>query len=115
MALLLVLWAGTLLAILLGGYAVLARTQGLQARYRVAQTQAHYAAQAGLMRAIQALYDAPTRRWVADGRSYRIAFGQAQVEVSAVGENGKVDCRPTRRSNWPRISWPGANRPRPRA
>lgn len=91
MALLLVLWAGTLLAILLGGYAVLARTQGLQARYRVAQTQAHYAAQAGLMRAIQALYDAPTRRWVADGRSYRVAFGQAQVEVSAVGENGKVD------------------------
>lgn len=92
MALLLVLWVATLLAILLGGYAVLARTQGLQARYRLAQAQAHYAAQAGLMRAIQAIYDPqPARRWVADGRSYRIAFAQAQVDVSAVSENGKVD------------------------
>ena len=43
-ALLLVLWACTLLAILLGGYAALARTEGLQARYQFAQTQAHYAA-----------------------------------------------------------------------
>lgn len=92
MALLLVLWAATLLAILLGGYAVLARTQGLQARYRLAQTQAHYAAQAGLMRAVLGLYDTqPTERWVADGRSYRFAFGAAQVEVSAVSDNGKVD------------------------
>lgn len=92
MALLLVLWATTLLAILLGGYAVLARTQGLQARYRLAQTQAHYVAQAGLMRAIQDLHATqPGRRWLADGRSYRFAFGQAQLEVSAVSDNGKVD------------------------
>lgn len=91
-ALLLVLWASTLLAILLGGYAVLARTEGLQARYQFARTQAHYAAQAGLMRAVYGLHDAQAKqRWVADGRPYSFAFGGARIQVSAVSENGKVD------------------------
>lgn len=91
-ALLVVLWASTLLAILLGGYAVLARTEGLQARYQFAQTQAHYAAQAGLARAVYGLHDAqPAQRWVADGRPYTLAFDQARIEVSAVSEEGKVD------------------------
>lgn len=91
-ALLLVLWASTLLAILLGGYAVLARTEGLQARYEFARTQAYYAAQAGLMQALYQLHDAqPKQRWVADGRTYTFKFGQARIQVSAVSENGKVD------------------------
>ena len=66
-ALLLVLWASTLLAILLGGYALQARTEGLQARYQFAQTQAHYAAEAGLMRAVYGLQDPrPGQRWIGD-------------------------------------------------
>ena len=91
-ALLLVLWASTLLAVLLGGYAVLARTEGLQARYQFAQTQAHYAAEAGLMRAVYALQDPqPKQRWIGDGRTYTVHFDQAKVEISAIGESGKVD------------------------
>jgi general secretion pathway protein K len=91
-ALLLVLWACTLLAILLGGYAALARTEGLQARYQFTQTQAHYAAEAGLMRAIYGVQDPlPKQRWLADGRSYSFRFGRATVVVSATGEGGKVD------------------------
>jgi general secretion pathway protein K len=91
-ALLLVLWACTLLAILLGGYAALARTEGLQARYQFAQTQAHYAAEAGVMRAVYGLYDvSPKQRWIGDGRLYRFRYGEATVSVSAVGESGKVD------------------------
>jgi len=78
-ALLLVLWACTLLAILLGGYAALARTEGLQARYQFAQTQAHYAAEAGIMRAFYGLQDQHygiQRKW--QGRSqYRHAGGAA--------------------------------------
>ena len=91
-ALLLVLWACTLLAILLGGYAAMARTEGLQARYQFAQTQAHYAAEAGVMRAFYGLQD-PTikNRWVGDGRSYSFAYDDATVKVSAIGEGGKVD------------------------
>ncbi|WEN15300.1 type II secretion system protein GspK [Rhodanobacter sp. AS-Z3] len=91
-ALLLVLWACTLLAILLGGYAALARTEGLQARYQFAQTQAHYAAEAGLMRAAYALQDPqPKQRWMADGRLYSFHYNDATVTVRAIDEGGKVD------------------------
>jgi general secretion pathway protein K len=91
-ALLVVLWACTLLAIMVGGYAMLARTEGLQARYQFAQTQAHYAAEAGLMRAIYALQDPQLQqRWMPDGRIYPLDFDGAKVNVSIVSENGKVD------------------------
>ncbi|WP_430391599.1 general secretion pathway protein GspK [Dyella sp. 20L07] len=91
-ALLVVLWACTLLAILLGGYAMLARTEGLQARYQFAQTQAHYAAEAGLMRAIYGLQDPqPQQRWTADGRIYPFVFDGAKINVSIIDESGKVD------------------------
>lgn len=91
-ALLVVLWACTLLAILLGGYAMLARTEGLQARYQFAQTQAHYAAEAGVMRAVYALQDPQvTQRWQPDGRVYPFEFDGARVNVSIIDEGGKVD------------------------
>ena len=91
-ALLVVLWACTLLAILVGGYAVLARTEGLQARYQFAQTQAHYAAEAGVMRAIYALQDPQQdQRWITDGRNYPFAFDGAKVSISIISETGKVD------------------------
>lgn len=91
-ALLVVLWACTLLAIMLGGYAMLARSEGLQARYQFAQTQAHYAAEAGLARAIYGLQDTQLpQRWLADGRPYTFRFDGFTVRVSAVDEGGKVD------------------------
>lgn len=91
-ALLVVLWACTLLAIMLGGYAVMARTEALQARYQFAQTQAHYAAEAGLMEAIQGLQNAdPRRRWIPDGRAYHLTWDGAKLAVSMVDEGGKVD------------------------
>src|SRR5579859_425412 len=91
-ALLVVMWACTLLAILLGGYAMLARTEGLQARYQFAQTQAHYAAEAGLMRAIYGLQDPQMpQRWMPDGRIYPFAFDGARINISIVSESGKVD------------------------
>jgi general secretion pathway protein K len=91
-ALLLVLWACTLLAILLGGYATLARTEGLQARYQFAQTQAHYAAEAGLMRAVYGLQSPqPKQRWVGDGRPYTFHYGQATVTLTSIDESGKID------------------------
>ena len=91
-ALLLVLWACTLLAILLGGYAALARTEGLQARYQFAQAQAHYAAEAGLMRAVYGLQDPQAKlRWTGDGRLYTFHYDNATVAVRAIDEGGKVD------------------------
>ncbi|MEO5831619.1 MAG: type II secretion system protein GspK [Rhodanobacter sp.] len=91
-ALLLVLWACTLLAIVLGGYVALARTEGIQARYQFAQTQAHYAAEAGLMRAAYALHDPQAKqRWMADGQPYTFHYDNATVTVRAIDESGKVD------------------------
>ncbi|WP_323135304.1 type II secretion system protein GspK [Dyella silvatica] len=88
-ALLIVLWACTLLAILLGGYAMLARTEGMQARYQFAQTQAHYAA--GVMRAIYGLQDQQPNHWVPDGRTYPFKYEDANVKVTVIDEGGKVD------------------------
>jgi general secretion pathway protein K len=90
--LLVVMWACTLLAILLGGYAVLAHTEGLQANYQFQQARAHYAAEAGVMRAIYSL-QAPSinDRWVADGRMYPMQYEQAKVGISITAESGKVD------------------------
>jgi general secretion pathway protein K len=69
-----------------------ARTEGLQARYQFAQTQAHYAAEAGLSRAIYGLQDPRlAERWLADGRPYTFRFDGFTVRVSAVDEGGKVD------------------------
>ncbi len=91
-ALLLVLWACTLLAILLGGYAAMARTEGLQARFQFAQTQAHYDAEAGLVQAIYRLQDPRLgQRWIGDGRAYTLKVDQATVVVRAIDESGKVD------------------------
>ena len=91
-ALLLVLWACTLLAILLGGYAALARTEGLQARYQFAQTKAHYAAEAGLMQAVYSLRDPVAKqRWIGDGRPYIFHYDNATITLSAIDEGGKVD------------------------
>jgi general secretion pathway protein K len=91
-ALLIVLWACALLAILLGGYAALARTEGLQSRYQFAQAQAHYAAEAGIMRAVYALQDPlPANRWAGDGRVYTFQYEGAAVKISAIDESGLVD------------------------
>lgn len=91
-ALLVVLWACTLLAIVLGGYAMLARNEGLQARYQFAQLRAHYAAEAGMTRAIYALLTpSPDRRWVPDGRDYPFQYEDAKVSIRITDESGKVD------------------------
>jgi general secretion pathway protein K len=91
-ALLVVLWACTLLAIVLGGYAMLARNEGLQARYQFAQLRAHYAAEAGMTRAIYALLTpSPDRRWIPDGREYPFQFDDAKVGIRITDESGKVD------------------------
>lgn len=91
-ALILVLWACALMAIVLGGFAVLARSEGLQTRYQYAHTRARYAAEAGLARAVLALRATdPKQRWVADGRPYTFRFAGAAITVKVTAEDGKLD------------------------
>lgn len=91
-ALLIVLWAVALLTVLLGGYAMLARSSALEARTVLAQTRARYAAEAGLARAVLTLREPdPQQRWVADGRDYAFPFDGFRVHVRITDVTGLVD------------------------
>ena len=91
-AFLVVLWVIALVAILLGSFAVVARTENLQARHLLDGTRARYAAEAGINLASWALrLPDMEARWVPDGRPYTFAFGEAKVEVSIHDESGKID------------------------
>lgn len=91
-ALILVLWVVALMTILLGSFALIARTENLQARHLLDATTARYAAQAGLDRAVFELRNPdPLMRWVADGRGYDFEFEGAQIHVELTDETGKID------------------------
>jgi general secretion pathway protein K len=91
-AFILVLWVIAMLSILLGSFALVARTENLQSRHLFDTTQARYAAEAGLNLAVYELRKAdPMERWVADGRPYRFGFGDAEIEVAITDDSGKID------------------------
>jgi general secretion pathway protein K len=91
-AFLIVMWLLALLAVILGSFALLARSERLQARHLYDTTRARYAAEAGVHRAVfaMALPD-PTQRWVPDGRPYTFEFDGAEIEVKITDETGKID------------------------
>lgn len=91
-AFLIVLWLLALLAIVLGAFALLARSERMQARHLYDSTRARYAAEAGVHRAVYALaIPDPLLRWIPDGRPYAFVYGEAEVEVQIVDESGKID------------------------
>jgi general secretion pathway protein K len=91
-ALLIVLWACTLAAIVLGGLASAARVESLQARVESDQARAHYAALGGIDRAVYALRISDTgARWIADGREYRLRLGESDVHVAITDDDGKIN------------------------
>lgn len=91
-ALILVLWVIALMSVLLGSFALIARTENLQARHLLDATTARYAAEAGLERAVYELRNVdPLTRWVGDGRAYEFAFDHAKVQVQLTDETGKID------------------------
>lgn len=91
-ALLLVLWAVALLAILLGGFLLVARSETLQSRFLLDATRARYAAEAGMSRVAYELRRAdPLARWVPDGRPYGFEFDGTKVEVEIEDESGRID------------------------
>lgn len=91
-AFILVLWVVTMLSILLGSFALLARTENLQSRHLFDATTARYAAEAGLNLAVYQLHQTtPEQRWMADGRPYAVGFANAQVEVEITDDSGKIN------------------------
>lgn len=91
-ALLLVLWLIALLTALVGGFALIARTEHLQGQALVRGIVAGNAARAGLEYALTRLAQGDVRRqWRPDGRPYEWRFGAADLEITIVDEDGKVD------------------------
>ena len=91
-ALLLVLWLIVLLTALVGGFAVAARVENLQARVLVRGLVAQNAARAGMEFALTRVTSTdPRLQWKPDGRGYRWNYDGADVEVKLVDENGKLD------------------------
>jgi general secretion pathway protein K len=91
-AMILVVWVIALMSVLLGSFALIARTENLQARHLFDSTTARYAAEAGLERAIYELRRPdPTMRWVGDGRPYEFQFDNALVHIELTDESGKID------------------------
>ena len=91
-AFVLVLWVIAMLSILLGSFALVARTESLQSRHLFDTTQARYAAEAGLNLAIFELRKPDqTQRWIADGRPYRFGYGNAEIEIAITDDSGKID------------------------
>jgi general secretion pathway protein K len=91
-AFLLVLWVVAMLSVLLGSFALIARTELTQSRHLFDTTRARYAAEAGLDLAVYELRKSdPMMRWVGDGRPYSFGFGDADVEVKIIDDSGKID------------------------
>lgn len=91
-AFILVLWVIAMLSIMLGSFALIARTENLQSRHLFDTTQARYAAEAGLNLAVYELRKSdPLQRWVGDGRPYTFGYGDAEIEVRITDDSGKVD------------------------
>lgn len=91
-AFVLVMWVIAMLSVLLGSFALVARTEGLQSRHLFDTTTARYAAEAGLNLAIYGLSKSdPQQKWVADGRPYMFMFDGAEVEISITDDSGKID------------------------
>jgi len=91
-ALILVIWVIALMGVLLGSFALIARTENFEARHLFDGTTARYAAQAGIERAVYELRNPNlTQRWVGDGRAYDFEFDGAQVQVELTDESGLID------------------------
>ncbi|GAB3348596.1 type II secretion system minor pseudopilin [Lysobacter tyrosinilyticus] len=91
-ALLLVMWLIALLAALVGAFALISRTEHLQGRVLVRGMVAENAARAGMEYAMtRVAATEPRLQWLPDGRVHRWRYGDAQVEVKIIDENGKID------------------------
>jgi general secretion pathway protein K len=91
-ALVIVMWAITLMAVLLGSFAMIAHTENLESRHVFDTVTARYDAETGLERAIFELRNVdPAQRWIADGRPYEFEFDGAHVSVEITDESGKID------------------------
>jgi general secretion pathway protein K len=91
-ALLVVIGALALLALIVTGFTMAARTETRIAHNFVESARARALAEAGVAEAIAGLLDlSPSTRWRADGSSHMLDFGGGKIRVTVQDEAGKLD------------------------
>lgn len=92
-ALVLVLWALTLLAVIAGNFAFSMRSEAQIARNLVSSAQARALADAGIQRAWLEIMKPPSDplRWQANGLAHEFTFQGAVIRVILEDESGKID------------------------
>lgn len=91
-ALISVLWISGLLAIMAASFVSTSRTEARLTRNHLENARARALADGGVQRAVLGLLQIdPEQVWRADGRIYRFALGDGEVEVSMRDEDGKID------------------------
>ncbi len=92
-ALVLVLWAVTLLTVIASSFAFTSRTETLLARNQVASVRAQVLADAGIERGLYELFKpaSDAARWNPDGRTYAWTFDGVSVRIIIRDESAKID------------------------
>ena len=91
-ALVIVLWTVTLLAVIAGSFTMITGTETKLIRNRIANAEAQALAEAGVYRAVLAMLGPNSEdRWRPDGRVYAFSFGGGEVRISIQDEGGKID------------------------
>jgi len=91
-ALILVLWVVSLMTIMAGSFALSTRRESALIVHARTRAQATALAEGGIHFAMLMLSmpDAQ-KRWIADGRTYRVQLGETVVELQLYDEAGKID------------------------
>ena len=92
-ALVLVLWAVTLLTVIASSFAFTSRTETLLARNQLASVRAQMLADAGIERALYELFKPASdpQRWKPDGRTYAWQFDGVSVRIIVRDESAKIN------------------------
>ncbi len=91
-ALVVVLWMRTLLAVIAASFTTTTRTETRLARNLVENAKAEALADAAVHRAIVGLLDGdPDARWAADGTLYEFAMDDGTARITIQDETGKID------------------------
>lgn len=91
-ALIMVLWITILITVTSGAFALMARTDQLEANALLSGTQARLTAEAGIHLMAVALRDTDDfTRPIADGRSYMQDIDGVLLEIKVIDERGKLD------------------------
>jgi general secretion pathway protein K len=92
-ALVLVLWATTLLTVIAASFAFSMRTDTLLAQNLAASARAQALADAGVQRALYEMFKpiADLQRWKGDGVPHQWEFGGGKLSIMVLDVSGKID------------------------